>query len=98
MKVTQIADVLNYAIGQEVVGEVDLIQEDLSNIVDVGKVVSKSLTAEGNVNKFVETLIDRVGRVKYVDRKYTPQAPDILKDSYEYGSILMKVRAEVPDF
>lgn len=98
MKITQIADVLNYAIEKEVVGEVDLIQEDLSNIVDVGKVVSNSLSASGNTNKFVSTLIDRVGRVKYVDRTYNTQAPNILKDSYEYGSILMKVRAEVPDF
>lgn len=98
MKITQIASVLNYAIEKEVVGEVDLIQEDLSNIVDVGKVVSNSLSAEGNTNKFVSTLIDRIGRVKYVDRTYNTQAPNILKDSFEYGSILMKVRAEVPDF
>ena len=98
MKITQIASVLNYAIEKEVVGEVDLIQEDLSNIVDVGKVVSNSLSAEGNTNKFVSTLIDLIGRVKYVDRTYNTQAPNILKDSFEYGSILMKVRAEVPDF
>ena len=98
MKVTQIADVLNYAIGKEVVGEVGLVEEDLSNIVDIGKVVTDSLTASGNTNSFVQTLIDRVGRVKYVDRTYKTQAPNILKDSFEYGSILMKVRAEVPDF
>lgn len=98
MKVTQIADVLNYAIEKEVVGEVDLVNEDLSNIVDVGKLVSDSLTASGNTNSFVSTLIDRIGRVKYVDRTYATQAPNILKDSYEYGSILMKVRAEVPEF
>ena len=98
MKVTQIAEVLNYAITKEVTGEVDLIQEDLSNIVDVGKIVTTSLSANGNTNNFVSTLIDRVGRVKYVDRTYSTQAPNILKDSYEYGSILMKVRAEVPDF
>lgn len=98
MKVTQIADVLNYAIEKEVVGEIDLVKEDLSNIVDVGKVVTDSLTASNNTNSFVKTLIDRVGRVKYVDRTYATQAPNILKDSFEYGSILMKVRAEVPDF
>ena len=98
MKVSQIADVLNYSIEKEVVGEVDLVQEDLSNIVDVGKTVTTSLTANGNTNNFVQTMIDRIGRVKYVDRTYRSQAPDILKDSFEYGSILMKCRAEVPDF
>lgn len=98
MKASQIADVLNYAIKKEITGEVDLIQEDLTNIVDVGKVVSDNLTASGNTNAFVGDIIDRVGRVKYVDRKYETQAPNILKDSFEYGSILMKVRAEVPDY
>lgn len=98
MIVTQIASVLNAAIQAEVTGEVDLINEDLSNIVDVGKIVTTSLTASGNVNNFIATLIDRIGRVKYVDRTYRSQAPNILKDSFEFGSILMKVRAEVPDF
>lgn len=98
MKISQIAEVLNQTIEKEVTGEVDLITEDLTNLVDVGKVVTTSLTASGNVNNFIETLIDRIGRIKYVDRTYRSQAPDILKDSFEYGSILMKVRAEVPDF
>jgi hypothetical protein len=98
MKPAQIASVLNATIEKEITGQVDLIQEDLSNIVDVGKIVSTSLTAAGQVNSFVQTLIDRVGKVKYVDRIYRSQAPNIVKDSFEYGSILMKVRAEVPDF
>lgn len=103
MKVTQIASVLNGSISaagiiDEVTGEAAIVKEDLSNIVDVGKVVTNSLTANGNMNDFVKDIIDRVGRVKYVDRTYATQAPNILKDSYEYGSILMKVRAEVPDF
>lgn len=98
MKPAQIASVLNATIEKEITGQVDLIQEDLSNIVDVGKIVSTSLTAAGQVNSFVQTLIDRVGKVKYVDRTYRSQAPNIVKDSFEYGSILMKVRAEVPDF
>lgn len=100
MKISQIASVLNATIQKEITGEVDLIQEDLSNMVDVGKVVSSSLTVSGAnaTNSFIETLIDRIGRVKYVDRTYTSQAPNIIKDSFEYGSILMKVRAEVPNF
>mgnify|MGYP007038180533 CR=1 FL=1 len=98
MLVNQIASVLNSAIEAQAIGEVDLINEDLSNIVDVGKVVTTSLTASGNVNDFISTLIDRIGRVKYVDRTYKSQAPNIVKDSFEFGSILMKVRAEVPDF
>ena len=100
MKVSQIASVLNVAIQKEITGEVDLVQEDLSNIVDVGKVVTSSLTVAGAnaTNSFISTIIDRVGRIKFVDRTYRSQAPNIVKDSFEFGSILMKVRAEVPDF
>lgn len=98
MKISQIASVLNSAIEAEVTGEVDLIQEDLSNIVDVGRVVTNSFTGSDDVNSFISTLIDRIGKVQFVDRKYNSQAPNIVKDSFEYGSILMKVRAEVPDF
>lgn len=43
-------------------------------------------------------MIDRIGRVKYVDRTYAGTAPNILHDSWEYGSIMQKVRAEVPEF
>lgn len=98
MKVTQIASVLNLTIEKEITGEVDLIKEDLSNIVDVGKAVTSLFQSGNDVNSFVSTLIDQIGKVQFVDRTYRSQAPNILKDSFEYGSILMKVRAEVPDF
>ena len=45
----------------------------------------------------MKKLIDQVGKIMFVDRTYTSQAPDILKDGWEYGSILQKVRCEVPD-
>lgn len=98
MKVNQIASVLNLTIEKEITGEVDLIKEDLSNLVDVGKSVTSLFQSGNDVNSFVSTLIDQIGKVQFVDRTYRSQAPNIIKDSFEYGSILMKVRAEVPDF
>lgn len=100
MKVEQIAQVLNETIVGEITGTEAVVNEDLSNIVDVGKTVTDFLADAGTgaVNSFVSTLIDRIGRVKFVDRTYRSQAPNILHDSWEYGSIMMKVRAEVPDF
>lgn len=98
MKVEQIASVLNSTIMKEIAGSTAVVAEDLSNIVDIGKEVL-DFTANGtNLNSFVSTLIDQIGRVKFVDRTYRSQAPNILHDSWEYGSIMMKVRAEVPDF
>lgn len=103
MKITQLKDIINGTVGttgivDQVTGKAPVANEDLSNIVDIGKAVLK-FTDQGNENydSFMRNLIDQVGKVMFVDRKYTSQAPDILKDGWEYGSILQKVRCEVPD-
>ena len=98
MKVNQIAGILN-DLNKEMIGTEDVFSDDLSNIVDGGKtVLDFTSDAQGaNFDNYIKSLIDRVGRVIFVDRAYTSQAPDLLKDSWEYGSILMKVRAELMD-
>lgn len=96
MKVNQIATVIN-TVNKEMFGEIALVDEALSNLVDVGQVVNGNLTASGKFDNYIGALIDRIGRVMYVDRAYASQAPSIVKDGWEYGSILMKVRAEIPD-
>lgn len=97
MKMTQIATILN-SINAEQTGSSALILEDLSNIVDVGKEVTAALSAGGvsAFDNYIAGLIDRIGKAMYVDRTYNSNAPSIMKDSWEYGSILMKVRAELP--
>lgn len=98
MKINQIATLLNTVINLEQIGESAVIKEDLSNIVDVGtQVLDFTGNSKDNFDSFVGSLIDQIGRMIFVDRTYISQAPDILKDSWEYGSILMKVRAELPD-
>lgn len=96
MKMNQIASVLN-AINKEQLGIEAVADETLSNIVDIGQEVNASLSASGKFDNYIGALIDRIGKVMYVDRAYNSQAPSIMKDSWEYGSILMKVRAELPD-
>ncbi len=103
MKITQLASILNGTLSttgiiDQVTGAAAVAAEDLSNIVDMGKAVL-DYTGESNVNydSFMRNLIDQVGKVMFVDRKYTSQAPNILKDGWEYGSILQKVRCEVPE-
>lgn len=98
MKINQIATILNTVINQEQIGESAVVNEDLSNIVDIGeKVLDFTSVSSANFDSFIGKLIDQVGRMVFVDRTYISNAPDILKDSWEYGSILMKVRAELPD-
>lgn len=98
MKVNQIASILN-TLNETMVGTEDIFSDDLSNIVDAGKaVLDYTAAAEGtNFDNYIKALIDQVGRVIFVDRTYTSQAPNLLKDSWEYGSIMMKVRAELTD-
>ena len=106
MKMNQIADVLNNVIMVNITGEGASaddssrpLKEDLTNIVDVGKTVLDFTNSDAkNFNNFVATLIDQVGRVVFWDRVYTSKAPNIMVDSWEYGSIMMKTRVEVPEF
>ena len=103
MKIKQLASVLNGTLNStgiidQVTGEAPVAAEDLSDIVDIGKTVL-DYTGQSNTNydSFMRNLIDQVGKIMFVDRVYTSQAPNILKDGFEYGSILEKVRCEVPD-
>lgn len=103
MKITQLADILNgtlsiVGINEQQTGEKAVAVEDLSNIVDIGKaVLDYTGASNANFDSFTRALIDQVGKVMFVDRTYTSQAPNILKDGWEYGSILEKVRCELPD-
>ena len=95
MKVNQIASILN-DLNDAMVGSDVTFAEDLSNIVDAGKAVL-DFTGDNkdNYENYIGKLIDRVGRVIFVDRTYRSQAPNILKDSWEFASIMMKVRVDL---
>lgn len=97
MKVTQISTMLNDVFA-EITGETEVIKEDLSNIVDVGRTITASTQWKDNFENYVGAIIDKVGRTIFQDRVYKSQAPSILKDSWEYASILEKVRCDVGDY
>lgn len=104
MKITQIANCLNNVINELQIGAslaegtLATFADDLANIVDMGKTVL-DYTGQSNENfdSFIRKMIDQVGKVIFVDRTYTSQAPNILKEGWEYGSILQKVRCELQD-
>ena len=64
MQVSQIYDIVN-GITTEVLGEGNVVQEDLSNIVDIGRDISAALTADGMLDNYVKSLINRIGREIY---------------------------------
>ena len=91
MKVEQIYSIVN-DINNEITGKVDLLKEDLSNIVDVGK---ELLTATDTEN-YVKTLVDRIGKTIFTNREYKGKIPSVVMDSWEFGSVLQKITADLP--
>ena len=94
MKVNQIAEIMN-AVTSEVIGESAIINEDLTNIVDIGDTIN-NLNSNAYEN-YVRSLIDHIGRVVFVNRPYAGSAPSVLMDAWEYGSILEKITAAMPE-
>lgn len=92
MKVTQIYDILNNSVG-EILGETMVIQEDLSNIVDLGK----EIVDTDNVDNYVKKLVNHIGKVIFDNRVYSGSVPSVFMDSWEYGSILEKITSEIPE-
>lgn len=92
MKVTQIKDLVNSSL-KELNGTSELLNEDLSNVVDVGTEIFDT----ENVDNFVKKLIDRVGSTVFNTRIYQGSAPSVLMTSWEFGSVLEKVDSELPD-
>ena len=92
MKVTQLKDIVN-GVTSEVLGKEDVVAEDLSNLVDVGNEIVDS----ENVDNYVKKLIDRIGKVVFVNRLYAGGVPSVLMDSWEFGSIVEKISADMPD-
>lgn len=83
MKVTQIKDLVNSAMTQ-VLGEGALVEEDLSNVVDLGKQVIDT----NNLDNYVKALVNHIGKVIFTERLYRGGVPSVLMDNWEFGSHL----------
>ena len=92
MKITQLHTLIN-AVTQEVLGETAVVAEDLSNVVDIGKTIVDS----DNVDNYVKRLVNHIGKVVFQNRLYAGGVPSVLMDSWEYGSILEKISADLPE-
>lgn len=92
MEVKQIAELMN-GVTSEVLGSEAVVNEDLSNVVDIGTQVFDSAA----VDNYVRSLVDHIGRVIFVNRPYRGGAPSVLRDGWEYGSVLEKIRAKLPE-
>ena len=93
MLMTQVYEILN-TITSEILGDSVVVNEDLSNVVDIGKAFAN---LDNGLDNYVRRLQDHIGRMVFVDRVYSGRAPRVLMDGWEYGSIMEKVRAALPE-
>ena len=91
MEVKQIFTLVNGITG-EITGKTELLKEDLSNVVDVGK----ELFTTSDVDNYVKSLVNRIGKTIFVNRKYSGKVPSVVMDSWEFGSVLQKINADLP--
>ena len=92
MIVKQIATIMNEAY-EEMTGQSALVAEDLSNLADAGHAVFNANQAE----TFLGALVNRIGRMIFVDRPYAGSAPKILMDAWTFGSVLAKYSTDMPE-
>jgi len=92
MNVNQIYQIIN-SVSSEVLGKTDIVQDDLTGIVDLGKEVFN----QSAVDNYVKSLVNHIGKVIFVNRPYAGKVPSVLMDAWEFGSVLEKISADVPE-
>ena len=91
MKVEQIYSLM-YNVTSEILGKTELLKEDFSNVVDVGTEIFNS----ADVDNYVKSLVNHIGKVVFVNRPYSGNVPSVIMDSWEFGSVLEKIQADIP--
>ena len=91
MNVKQIYSLVNTVSG-EVLGNTELVHEDLTGLVDLGNEVFN----QNAVDNYVKSLVNHIGKVVFVNRPYSGKVPSVLMDAWEFGSVLEKISADVP--
>lgn len=92
MTVKQVKDLVNEAT-REILGEDEILNEDLSNVVDIGESIFNARQYENYVNK----LVDVIGKTIFVNRPYARNVLNVMRDRFEFGSVVEKIRCDLPD-
>ena len=92
MEIKQVYQFVNDATS-EVIGDSAIVEEDLSNVVDVGNTIFNASAFDA----YVKSLVNHIGKVIFVNRPYRGSAPSVLMDAWEYGSVVEKIHSEMPE-
>ena len=91
MEVKQIYSIMN-DVTTEILGNSEIVTEDLTNVVDVGK----EIFSNTSMDNYVKSLVNRIGKTVFVNRPYSGSVPSVFMDAWEYGSVLEKISADIP--
>lgn len=91
MDVKQIYSIMN-DVTTEILGNSEIVTEDLTNVVDVGK----EIFSNTSMDNYVKSLVNRIGKTIFVNRPYSGSVPSVFMDAWEYGSVLEKISADIP--
>lgn len=91
MEIKQVYQFVNDAV-TETIGTAAVLEEDLSNVVDVGTAIFNGSAFDA----YVKSLVNHIGKVIFVNRPYRGSAPSVLMDAWEYGSVVEKIHSEMP--
>ena len=80
------------SVSKEVLGKTDLVHEDLTGIVDMGTEVFN----QNAIDNYVKSLVNHIGKVVFVNRPYSGKVPSVLMDAWEFGSVMEKISADIP--
>ena len=80
------------SVSREVLGKTDLVKEDLTGIVDMGTEVFN----QNAIDNYVKSLVNHIGKVVFVNRPYSGKVPSVLMDAWEFGSVMEKISADIP--
>ena len=92
MEVKQIYSIMN-DVSSEVLGRTDIVKEDLTGVVDMGT----ELFNQNAIDNYVKSLVNHIGKVVFVNRPYVGKVPSVLMDGWEFGSVLEKISADIPN-
>lgn len=92
MEIKQVYQFVNDAVS-EVTGGTAVVEEDLSNVVDIGNAIFNASAFDA----YVKSLVNHIGKVIFVNRPYRGAAPSVLMDAWEYGSVVEKIHSEMPE-
>ena len=94
MVYNQIASLVNDMTNEYIGAEAVALQDDLTNVVDVGNDILNTM----GFDIIGKALVDRIGKTQMMERVYSPRFKSIYKDGWEFGSILQRVYIdELPD-